>query len=219
MLNNKADFVLEYNEKANVQLKRDSIDWSQSKVIFIAHSFTPYQRDAISFKDLRFELWEVKKYDNNTYLYNQITAAKTSESINKVTSNDTVQNVSKEVKNYTVDDHFKPNWTESRELFDEIKDKILNLDDRIVESPQKYYIGYKIGNKIVVAIKGFKSFVDLELLRIEPQDIKDIENKLVYQKNSMKYYNKHISVLHIHNTDEIDYGIYLTKQLINKFFS
>jgi len=56
MLNNKADFVLEYNEKTMSSLRRDDIDWNQSRVIFIANSFTVYQQNAINFKDLPFEL-------------------------------------------------------------------------------------------------------------------------------------------------------------------
>src|ERR1035437_363687 len=57
MLNNKADFILEYNESQNQSLKRTDIDWSQSKVIFISPFFTTYQREAINFKDLPIELW------------------------------------------------------------------------------------------------------------------------------------------------------------------
>ncbi|HQC27629.1 MAG TPA: hypothetical protein PLU31_08240, partial [Treponemataceae bacterium] len=44
MLNNKADFILEYNETQKNTLKRDDVDWSQSKVMFISPSFTSYQR-------------------------------------------------------------------------------------------------------------------------------------------------------------------------------
>jgi hypothetical protein len=45
-------------------LKKDNVDWSQSRVIFISPQFTTYQRKAIEFKDLPIELWEVKKYSN-----------------------------------------------------------------------------------------------------------------------------------------------------------
>src|SRR3989339_1080691 len=89
MLNNKADFILEYNEKMSSNLKRDDIDWSQSKVIFIANSFTTYQEKALNFKDLPIELWEVKKYDNLTILYNQLKSADSSESIKTVSKNKT----------------------------------------------------------------------------------------------------------------------------------
>jgi hypothetical protein len=60
LLNNKADFILEYNEKCKKNLRKDEVDWSQSMVIFIAQSFTKYQQEAIGFQDLPIELWEVK---------------------------------------------------------------------------------------------------------------------------------------------------------------
>ena len=48
MLNNKADFILEYNECCKETLKRNDVDWSQSKIIFISQSFTSYQKEAVS---------------------------------------------------------------------------------------------------------------------------------------------------------------------------
>ena len=38
LLNNKSDFILEYNEIKNRNLKRSDVDWTQSKVIFISSS-------------------------------------------------------------------------------------------------------------------------------------------------------------------------------------
>src|SRR5690606_29002999 len=52
MLNNKADFILEYNENSKESLKRNDVDWSQSRVVFISPHFTTYQREAINFKNL-----------------------------------------------------------------------------------------------------------------------------------------------------------------------
>ena len=42
MLNKKAEFILEYNENKDKSLKRDEVDWSQSKVIFISPAFNNY---------------------------------------------------------------------------------------------------------------------------------------------------------------------------------
>jgi len=61
MLNNKSDFILEYNEKSSNNLKRGSINWSQSRIIFISPSFNSYQKNSVNFKDIPFELWEIKK--------------------------------------------------------------------------------------------------------------------------------------------------------------
>jgi len=58
MLDNQANFILEYNERLEKNLRRKDVDWSQSRVVFIANSFTRYQENAIGFKDLPIELWK-----------------------------------------------------------------------------------------------------------------------------------------------------------------
>ena len=63
-VNNKADFILEYNEKTGKQLKRDDVDWSASRVIFIAPSFNSYQKNSVNFRDVPFELWEIRKFED-----------------------------------------------------------------------------------------------------------------------------------------------------------
>ena len=50
MLNNKADFVLEYNEKFDKKLKRTDVEWSQSRVLFVAPSFTSFQKTSIEYR-------------------------------------------------------------------------------------------------------------------------------------------------------------------------
>ena len=52
---------MKYNKSKNILLKRDSVDWSQSRVILFSPSFTTYQRIVIEFKDLLIELIEIKK--------------------------------------------------------------------------------------------------------------------------------------------------------------
>lgn len=218
LLNNKADFILEYNEKNTNFLKRDNIDWSQSRVIFIAANFTPYQLNAINFKDLPLELWEVKKYENNIIHYDQLKSPETSESIKTVSKSKTINSVSKEVKHYSVDDHFKQDWTQSKAIFEGLREKIMDLDSKIEESPQKYYIGYKIGKFVLVSLKIQKSKVILEIPRFKPKDLKDPENKVTYQKDSFKFFNKHISEFFINIPSDIDYAIFLVKQIYEKFY-
>ena len=71
MLQNKSDFILEYNEVVGKILKKNEIDWSQSKIIFISPSFSPHQVNSINFKDMPFELWEIKRYLNDMISLNQ----------------------------------------------------------------------------------------------------------------------------------------------------
>ncbi|NQV89346.1 MAG: hypothetical protein HQ488_03435 [Parcubacteria group bacterium] len=217
MLNNKADFILEYNEQMQGSLKRDDIDWSQSRVLFLAHSFTTHQREAINFKDLPIELWEVRKYENSLFSYNPIKAIHTAESIKTVTKDETVSKVSREVKTYTVADHFKSDWNNSHDLFDSLRDKLLSLDSRFEEAPTKQYIGYKIGNVNVVAIHIYKSKVRMDMTRTKPKDVNDPEKQVQYVEKSMEHWNQDISYFEMTEDQDIDYAIFLAKQLLERF--
>jgi len=102
VLNNKADFILEYNENTNMSIKKDDVDWSQSRVIFISPSFSKYQQQAINFRDLPIELWEITRYQNDLIQYSRLKSPEISESINKISkSSEIVDKVTKEVKVYT----------------------------------------------------------------------------------------------------------------------
>ncbi len=218
MLNNKADFILEYNEKMKDNLKREDIDWTQSRVLFLANSFTAYQRNAVNFKDLPIELWEVKKFDNNTILYNQFESAVARESLNTITNNETIKKVSVEVKKYSTEDHFPEGREHVRELFDALSERILSLDSRIVENPKKVFIGFKIGHKNIVGVRVQNAKIIIDFMRTQPQDINDPEKKLKYIENSVKYYNQHMSSADIKDYDDVGYIMSLIKQVYEKYY-
>lgn len=73
MLNHKADFILEFNEKNRVNIKKNDINWQVSKVFFVANEFTIYQKKAITMT-LPIELWEVKKFDNQSVSYHKVSS-------------------------------------------------------------------------------------------------------------------------------------------------
>lgn len=153
MLNNKADFILEYNENKNTNLSRDDIEWSQSRVIFVSPQYTEYQKQAINFKDLPVEIWEIKKYENDTIIFSQIKPHKTSESITKVSKvDDTVQKVAQEIKVFTEEKHLENATNEIKELYEKIKQEVLDIDSSIIFNPRKFYISIK-KNKNIAFIK------------------------------------------------------------------
>lgn len=221
MLNNKADFVQELAKKRNKFIDLKDIEWSQSKIIIIADNFNRYQKESINFKDLAIELWELKKFDDDTIIYSPIKASNTTESIKTVTKFETgeFKTMNKEIKTYLVEDHFKKWWSWQIELYEDIRDKIISLDSRMNEDPVKNYIWYKIWNKVAVLLKIQKSKIILELLRVTPNDINDPEKKLKNIDWAKERWNKDVSQYYIFNHDDIDYGIMLVKQIINKFFN
>ena len=58
LLNNKAEFVLKYNQVFGENKGKQDFDFSQTRVMFISPSYTTYQLKSIEFNDLAFELHE-----------------------------------------------------------------------------------------------------------------------------------------------------------------
>lgn len=153
LLNNKADFILAYHKQHGKTLKKEEIEWSQSKVIFVAPSFTDYQQKAVHFKNLPIELWEIKKYQNDIVGFNQLLSPESSESITTIAPGDeTITKVNKEIKVYTEDYHVTNANDELQEVYQKIKRSILELGDDIKIVPRQLYIAFK--RKI--------NFVDIE---------------------------------------------------------
>lgn len=220
MLNNKADFVQELSRKRDKFIDSKSIDWSQSRIIIVADSFNRYQKESINFKDLAIDLWESKQFNDWTIVFNPIKASNTTESIKTVTKFETKEfkEINKEIKTYTVDDHFKEWWEKSRELYEEVRERIMSLDSRIEEKSVSPYIWYKIWTKVSVSLKIQKSKIVLELLRVRTSDLNDPENQTKDVEWAMKMWNKDVTTYNITDSDDIDYWIMLVKQVLKKFF-
>lgn len=148
MLENKADFIVEYNESLKKQLTRDEVDWSQTRVVFVSTSFTENQRLATNFKDIAIELWEVKRFENRTVTIIPIKKSKSAESIKPLTQqNKELKAVQDEIKVYTEDDHMSKPTDEIRELYELLRNRIIALADDIEVVPQKMYIAFRKNKK------------------------------------------------------------------------
>ena len=215
MLNNKADFILEFNEAKERTLKRNDVDWSQSKVIFISPSFTTYQREAINFKDLPIELWEVKKYSNETVSYQQIIKSGAQESINTISRSDqTIENVSKEVKVFTEQEHLLKTEFEIRELYELFKEGVFNLADNVSLNPRKHFVGFKIeGNTfcdIIFLGKSLKLVINLKSGELDdPKGIsRDVSN--------VGHWGNGAYEVRINDSENLEYILSLVKQSLKK---
>lgn len=150
MLENKADFIVEYNESLKANLKRDDVDWTQTRVAFVSTAFTENQVQATNFKDIAIELWEVKQYNNNLIVVLPIKKTNSATSIKPVMQqSQALKKVSEEIKVYTEEDLLANGSDETRELYFKFKDAILNLADDIQVVANKLYIVFKKGRNIV----------------------------------------------------------------------
>ena len=213
MLNNKAEFLLEYNEKVkNKHLNRDDVNWSQSKIIFISPYFTPHQKAAINFKNLPLELWEINYYDEDLIEYEKIEPLESSENIETVTGGDAIiKEVAKNIKLYDIDWHLKKGSETTRKLFYELKEKILELGE-IKEKFLQFYIGYRIGDssRNFCSVHFYKEKLEIAIL-IPDKELDD--PKKWAQKFPKSYgFAKNLKIFNIKSEKDIRYAINLIEQ-------
>ena len=213
MLNNKADFILEFNENLNKTLKKNDVDWSQSRVFFVSPTFTNYQREAINFKDLPIELWEVKRFDNDTVSYEKLQKMGAQESIKTISKKgQTIENVVKEIKIYTEQDHLEKVSEEIKELYEKIKNVILNFDN-IEIKPNKLYIAFVSGTNVVdinpqkAALKIWFNMFMGEL---------DDPKKITRDVSKIGHWGNGDYELKINSDEDLEYILSLIKQSIRK---
>ena len=213
MLNNKADFILEFNENLDKTLKRNDVDWSQSRVMFISPAFTTYQREAINFKDLPIELWEIKRYENNSVAYEQIQKAKAQESIKTISKTDkTIDHVAKEIKVYSEQEHLENVNEEIKELYEKFKRAILNLDNLEIK-PKKKYIAFVAGRNVVDVLPQKRTLkIWINLKKGELEDPKGITRDV----STTGHFGNGDYEIQITTDDDLEYILSLIKQSIKK---
>lgn len=169
MLNNKADFLLKLSQHKKEVLEMKDVDWSQSKIIFVAESFNSYQKDSVNFDNLPFELWEIKRFTNNTIVFNKH-KSNSKESIGSFTDskkNNALNNISKEVKVYKEEDITSKTNKALLEKWEELKEYMIELSGTELEV-KRNYISLLLENKANKTIAYFnfqKSGIRMDLSR------------------------------------------------------
>ena len=214
MLNNKSHFVLEFNENLDKTLKRNEVDWSQSRIILISPSFNSYQKTSVNFKDVPVELWEISKFSNDTISLNQISST-SKESIKSVGAEEStiIKSVSKEIEVFDENSHLNNVGEQVKNLYSELKDRLLgweHMDFRY----KKYHISILNKNKVKIYLILQKKQIKISFLRgtglranattRKVFNTNDPNNPFHFKKNEYVYYLK--------NEKDLDYIVMLLKQ-------
>lgn len=212
MLENKADFIVEYNESCKDSIQRKDVDWSQTRVIFVSTSFTENQKLATNFKDIAIELYEIKQYEGGIIAINPIKKSSSATSIQPLTEKDeAIKNVAREIKVYSEEDHLANKSEEITELYEAYKDAILNLADNIEIQARKDYIAFKKNSNIAditIQRKGLKMWINLKKGNL------DDPKKITRDVSETGHWGNGDYELLITDTNNLEYIMSLVKQAI-----
>lgn len=212
MLEYKADFIVEYNESLHQTLKREQVDWSQSKVIFVSSSFTDFQKQSTNFKDLSIELWEVKQFENNVLLINPLKKSSAAPSIKPIAKqSEQLEKVAKEIKSFTEEEHITRVSEDIAELYSQFKTAILNLSPDIDVQPKKDYIAFKKGSNIAditLLKKHLKMWINLKKGKL------DDPKKITRDVSEIGHWGNGDYELTVDDDSNLEYIMSLIKQAI-----
>jgi predicted transport protein len=207
LLNHKGDFQLALERKLNKQM---NIDWTQSRILFIAKSYNAFQLGAYS-KDLPFELWEYIPYEEGIIAFEQIKpqyAKTTSFPIGKI-----AKAVEKEIKVYTLEDRLAGKNETIKEIFESLREAILKFNPEIKEKVTKHYVAYQLTRnftEFVIQSSAVKVYLDIPLAELK-------DNAHTAQDcTEVGHWATGDTRFKVHSPDEVAYAIELIKQAYEK---
>jgi hypothetical protein len=141
LLDHKADFeILCQNKKIDIE-----VDWDSPRVICIAESYNKFDLDTADILPINVELLRYRIYDEDIlYLepenYQKVRIS-TSGIVKKAKQGK--EKTERLQKTYSVEDHLADISKETVALFQSLREKILALDESIIEEAKAKYIAYK----------------------------------------------------------------------------
>lgn len=171
----KGDFQIAVNKALG---KNVEVDWSDVRVICIAPGYKKYDLHAVQMMGANIELWQYKLYENGT-LYLEETFRRSTNVIctddNQHGKNPVMVEAGKKAAQtrlsgvYSVEEHQKAMDKSIEELFMELREYIIAINETIEESPKKFYIAYKVSQNFT-CIETRKNKLIL-YLKIDPKSI------------------------------------------------
>ncbi len=154
----KNDFIMQYYKVKGILYTVDDIDMSQSRVVFFSPHYNKYQLYALDYQNIPFDLYKVTKYEEDIVFIDKI-EKKSKQKLDNNLFGEIVSEESnvEDIKVYTEDDHLNDASEKIKELYEQLRDRILELGDIDIDV-KKVYISFK-GLKNIVCVEVFKSVI------------------------------------------------------------
>lgn len=180
------------------------IDWNNPRVICIAENYTKFDIDTVEVIPMRLELFRYRHYEDGIFSLESInTIEPTSEIVDK-----NQEIIPTETSNPKSEQLKKANY-HIQKVFEDLRSRIMQLDENIIEKITSYYFAYRLS----------KNFVEIHIgknqikLYLRPVDYVDPLNKV--EKIPVSYNWSMDRRVYLKSEDELDYIISLVEQSYN----
>ena len=166
--------MLMYNRLGSELAESLRLDWNHPRIVCIAESFSRYDMDTAEVVPLRIELFRYRLYERDLFSLEMVQVGEQQQSRTKDSHDmtvDTAQSIILAMKEQSNSSNT------TRQIFDELREKILAMDEDIVEKPGRRTIAYRlVKNFCEILIK--KDCLVIDLRPIDYQDPRGLVSKI-----------------------------------------
>lgn len=142
------------------------IDWDSPRVICIAESYSKFDLDTADILPINIELLRYRLYSDNILFLDPENYQKVKISTSGIFKKGKAQKTKGTPlqNSHTIDDHFAGIKKETLDLFQDLRERILSIDQNIKEESKSKYIAYKTATNftdIVILQSSLKIFLNI----------------------------------------------------------
>lgn len=150
------------------------LDWNHPRIVCVAESYSRYDMDTVEVVPLRIDLFKYRLYEGGLFSLDMVSVNeqhKNRVEASQEMSADAAQTIIQGMKEQSGSSNT------TRQMFDELREKILALDENIVEKPGRRTIAYRLAkNFCEILIK--KDTLVIDLRPIDYQDPRGLVSKI-----------------------------------------
>ena len=145
-----------------------TIDWKNPRVVCIAESYSKFDIDTVEVIPMRIELFKYRYYEDGIFSLEPLSVSEQKAKSSNSTKTD------KPSIDTTIEDLLGKASQNIREIFEELREKIFELDENITEKATSLYVAYRVT----------KNFAEIHIgknqlkIHMRPIEYNDPENKV-----------------------------------------
>lgn len=143
---------------------RIELDWSNPRVICIAESYSKFDIDTVEVVPLRIELMRYRLYEEGVLALDPVNVPEAQ--VKSVASAQPTAETDGEVD---LEAHAAKGSGDIREIFEALRERIMALDESVIEKPTKMYVAYRVTNNFAEVMVG-KSQLKIHLRPLDYDD-------------------------------------------------
>jgi predicted transport protein len=169
----KGDFQVAVNKALGIGIE---VDWSEVRIICLAPGFKKYDLHAVKVMGANIELWQYRLLENGCLYIDEVFKRSSFSTSDNASNGKNPVYVAAGKKGadtrasavYTLEEHLNIH-DDVKNLFQDLRDYILGLDESVTEVPKKFYVAYKTTQNFV-CIQTARNKITL-FLKLNPQEI------------------------------------------------